>query len=61
MKNKTSPQAEKKGLIGKREPYEAPAIIYEGQITTRSGSPDTTSGGSSQPNMDPANIFNGGG
>ena len=35
-----------------RVPYEAPAIIYEGQITTRAGTPLPESGG-----MDPADLF----
>ncbi len=48
MKKKASPQTEHKELSGKRESYEAPAIIYEGQITTRAGSPD------SNPDNDPA-------
>ena len=61
MKNKTSPQAEKEVLSIKRKPYEAPAIIYEGQITTRSGNSLEFAVDSNQPDMDPANIFNGGG
>ncbi len=39
MKKRTSPQNDHKELSSKREAYEAPAIVYEGQITTRSGSP----------------------
>lgn len=36
-----------------RIPYEAPTIIYEGQITTRAGTPE----GSNQGGVDPADLF----
>lgn len=36
--------------------YEAPAIIYEGKITTRAGTP-TTGGNNLSPNIDPADLF----
>ena len=55
MKRKTSGQSEQKEPNTQREPYEAPAIIYEGKITTRSGSPVKTK----PDNVDPANIFGG--
>jgi hypothetical protein len=35
-----------------RVPYEAPSIIYEGQITTRAGTEE-----SSQPGVNPADLF----
>ena len=53
MKNKTSPQSDQREVSTAREPYEAPAIIYEGLITTRAGSPILN-----EPDTDPANIFN---
>ena len=40
-----------------RAPYETPAIIYEGLITTRSGCRVVPGGGESP---DPADIFGGG-
>lgn len=36
-----------------RVPYEAPTIIYEGQITTRAGTPEP----SNQGGVDPADLF----
>ncbi|MCA9873231.1 MAG: hypothetical protein KC441_06240 [Anaerolineales bacterium] len=38
------------------KPYEAPAVIYEGLITTRAGTP-TGSGASSDNAVDPADLF----
>ena len=38
-----------------RAPYEAPAIIYEGELTTRAG----TVPGPGAPGADPADIFGG--
>ena len=55
MKSKTSPQSEQRGLNTERESYEAPAIIYEGLITTRAGSGVLPQ----PPNTDPAAIFKG--
>jgi hypothetical protein len=61
MNNMTSPKPNKKELHADKEPYEAPAIIYEDLITTRS----TTGGGGKGPfsdtDVDPANIFTGDG
>ncbi len=36
-------------------PYETPAVIYEGVITTRAGSP--VGGGDSEKGVDPADLF----
>jgi len=58
MKRKTSAQSEQIQSSTKREPYEAPAIIYEGLITTRSGSPIGSPNNNSD-GVDPANIFSG--
>lgn len=38
-------------------PYETPAVIYEGVITTRAGSP--VGGGDSEKGVDPADLFGG--
>ena len=38
-----------------RIPYESPAIIYEGEITTRAGSPPGP--GFEDPGVDPADLF----
>lgn len=35
--------------------YEVPAIIYEGTITTRAGSPE--GGGDGESSIDPADLF----
>lgn len=40
----------------KRMPYERPAIIYEGQITTRAGSPTVPDGARSD-GVDPSDLF----
>ena len=58
MKKKASPQSEKNKTRPEREPYEAPAIIYEDLITTRSQS---KVGPFSDTDVDPANIFTGDG
>ncbi len=39
-----------------RAPYEAPAIVYEGLISTRAGS--TVTGGAGSDAVDPADLFN---
>ena len=39
-----------------REPYETPAIIYEGLITTRAGSPNRSPSDGSE-SVDPSEIF----
>ena len=57
MKKKTAPQPKNRNLPASREPYEAPAIIYEGLITT--SSKGTQSDGRSGPNLDPADVFQG--
>lgn len=44
----------------KRLPYEVPAIIYEGLISTRAGSalPGSSTSGASSQAVDPADLFN---
>lgn len=60
MKNQTTTQPGQNEVGIKRSPYEAPAIIYEGLITTRAGSvpqsPDRNSGSGA---ADPGNAFGG--
>ena len=57
MKSLSKPQAktEKTEQKVERAAYEAPAIVYEGFITTRAGSPINR--GSSDPSADPADLF----
>ncbi len=38
-----------------RVPYEAPAIVYEGELTTRAGTPIPVQGPDS--GVDPADLF----
>lgn len=38
-----------------REPYQPPAIIYEGKLSTRAGTPEEPTG--NLPGIDPADIF----
>jgi len=38
------------------QPYEAPAVIYEGLITTRAGTPTGSTDGDSNA-VDPADLF----
>ncbi|MDX1413387.1 MAG: hypothetical protein R3293_04300 [Candidatus Promineifilaceae bacterium] len=63
MKTQTSNQPGRDEIGKKRAPYEAPAIIYEGLITTRAGSvPASADPGSSSfsgSSADPANSFGG--
>ena len=41
-----------------RLPYEPPTIIYKGKISTRAGSPLSTTGQNTEPNsVDPADLF----
>ena len=47
--------AEKEGTQ-KKLAYQSPAIIYEGMITTRAGSP-IGFGGDGEDSVDPANLF----
>lgn len=61
MKNRTASEPEKKESRTEREPYEAPAIIYEGLITTASGNGSGPQSGTNSQGADPANIFGGGG
>jgi hypothetical protein len=61
MKNRTVTEPKDKDTRAEREPYEAPAIIYEGLITTASGGVSTSP--QSNPTgrgADPADIFGGG-
>ncbi len=61
MKNKNATQSGRNVAGVKRAPYEAPAIIYEGLITTRAGSvnPEPPGGGGDSGGGDPANTFGG--
>jgi hypothetical protein len=61
MKNQNTAQSGNSVVGIKRAPYEAPAIIYEGLITTRAGSVPQRpeSDGGSGGGADPANIFGG--
>lgn len=43
----------------RRAPYQRPAIIYEGTITTRAGSPIGGSPGVDDGGADPADLFGG--
>jgi hypothetical protein len=61
MKKKAAPQPKQQSPRAEREPYEAPAIIYEGLITTSSKATGVPIGGQDGGDSDPANIFNGGG
>jgi hypothetical protein len=46
---------------GEKKPYERPAIIFEGIITTRAGSPfDPLTGGGDDNAVDPADLFGNG-
>ena len=38
--------------------YEAPAVIYDGSITTRAGSPLGGGDGNGTDGIDPADLFN---
>lgn len=62
MKQRTADEPEDKKSRTEREPYEAPAIIYEGLITTASGngSGGGPQSGTNSHSSDPANIFGGG-
>ena len=42
---------------GKRLPYQTPAIIHYGKITTRAGSPITLTGDPENSGVDPADLF----
>ncbi len=59
MKNELVTKTRQNDSGAKRAPYEAPAIIYEGLITTRAGSvpeaPEKDGGGGGA--ADPAQIF----
>lgn len=62
MKKQNAAQLGRDEVGKKRAPYEAPAIIYEGLITTRAGSvPTSADPGSSSfsGSADPANAFGG--
>lgn len=54
----TSESTEEKKKERERAPYQKPAIIYEGVITTRAGSPLGASEGASDA-VDPADLFGG--
>ncbi len=58
MNEMASPQSENDKTHEEREPYEAPAIIYEDLITTSS---QGTKGTFSDTDVDPDNIFKGDG
>ncbi|MCB8944691.1 MAG: hypothetical protein H6658_13160 [Ardenticatenaceae bacterium] len=59
----TAHEAEQKNLKEKqnkrRLPYQSPAIIFHGTITTRAGSP-TLTGDPDKSGVDPADLFGGG-
>lgn len=57
MKNKTVPQSQHVKVSKERAPYETPAIIYEGLISTRAGSTVPLS----PSDADPASVFSDGG
>jgi len=57
MKNKTVAQSQHVRVNKERAPYETPAIIYEGLISTRAGSTVPLS----PSDADPASVFSGGG
>ena len=44
-----------------KKPYEPPALVYEGVITTRAGSPATLVGDGEESGVDPADLFGNGG
>ena len=44
-----------------KKPYEPPAIVYEGIITTRAGSPATLGDDGKESGVDPADLFGNGG
>ena len=52
---KPQPKAEEVEQKVKRAAYETPAIVYEGFITTRAGSPINRGG--ADPSADPADLF----
>jgi hypothetical protein len=45
----------------RRLPYQKPAIIYQGTITTRAGSPATITGDPEDAGVDPSDLFGDGG
>lgn len=55
--NKTTKQ--KREAQEEKRPYEAPSIIYTGQITTRAGTggPGGEPDGSGEAGVDPADLF----
>jgi len=57
MTNKTVPQSKRDKVSKERAPYETPAIIYEGLISTRAGSTVPLS----PSDADPASVFSDGG
>ena len=60
MKNDLVAKTRQNDIGTKRAPYETPAIIYEGLITTRAGSVPTSpenDGGGGGGGADPAQIF----
>ena len=60
MKNQSTTQSGQNDVNIKRAPYEAPAIIYEGLITTRAGSvPVRPEGNDGSGASDPAKAFGG--
>lgn len=64
MKNQSATQSRQSSASIKRAPYEAPAIIYEGLITTRAGSvlpagKESSDGGGGGGSADPAQSFGG--
>lgn len=62
MNNDLVTKTQQNNISAKRAPYESPAIIYEGLITTRAGSVPTSpdndgGGGGGGGGADPAQIF----
>jgi hypothetical protein len=44
-----------------KKPYEPPAIVHEGVVSTRTGSPPNLTGEDGEPGVDPADLFGSGG
>ena len=57
----SSVRSHKQSEADQRLPYEAPAIVYEGVISTRAGSPQNISPGASGDGVDPSDLFKGDG
>lgn len=55
----SSEQSHPQSEADQRLQYEAPAIVYEGVITTRAGSPAGVTPGDSDAGVDPSDLFKG--